>query len=67
MRFYAFSYFHWGIMKSSEKSRTLRYGLTEDFFSKGQKTTGGLGGGGGLRNILTFEEEKKWMKFVCLH
>ena len=43
MRFYAFSYFHWGIMKSSEKSRTLRYGLTEDFFSKGQKTTGGGG------------------------
>ena len=32
-------------IKSWEKSRIFRYGLPEDFLSKGQKTTEGGGGG----------------------
>ena len=38
-------FFHWGIRnKSWEKTRIFRYGLPEDFLSKGQKPQGGLEG-----------------------
>ena len=52
-------------IKSWEKSRIFRYGLPKDFFSKWQKTQGGLEGkiGGGElshASVLTYLLAKKF-------
>ena len=41
LNFWNFFYIGASAIKSLEKSRIFRYGLPEDFFSEGQKTTGG--------------------------